>query len=100
MRNYNAAYMGNHHLQIKKQMKFKKQTGYNEQYDCRARCRNKFRESMNNKAQLDFLEHKSSVNKTILEVNKQLTEINKKLIELNRMIMKKMRRHSNLIQKI
>jgi hypothetical protein len=48
-----------------------------------------FRESMNNKAQLDFLEHKSSVNKTILEVNKQLTEINKKLIELNRMIMKK-----------
>merc|ERR1712023_407540 len=43
-----------------------------------------FRESMNNKAQLDFLEHKSSVNKTILDVNKQLTEINKKLIELNK----------------
>ena len=34
-----------------------------------------FRESMNNKAQLDFLEHKSSVNKTILEVNKQLSTL-------------------------
>ena len=90
MRNYNAAYMGNHHpanqetdeilrnrLAIMSNMIAEKEVEIN------------FRESMNNKAQLDFLEHKSSVNKTILEVNKQLTEINKKLIELNRMIMKK-----------
>jgi hypothetical protein len=48
-----------------------------------------FRESMNNKAQIDFLEHRTSVNKTILDVNKQLTEVNKKLIALNRMIMEK-----------
>ena len=90
MRNYNAAYMGNHHLAnqetdeilrnrlaIMSNMIAEKDEEIN------------FRESMNNKAQLDFLEHKSSVNKTILEVNKQLTDINKKLIELNRMIMKK-----------
>ena len=90
MRNYNAAYMGNHHLAnqetdeiLRNRLAIMSNTIAEKEVEIN------FRESMNNKAQLDFLEHKSSVNKTILEVNKQLTEINKKLIELNRMIMKK-----------
>ncbi len=90
MRNYNAAYMGNHHLANQETDEILRNrlaimSNMIAEHDVEIN----FRESMNNKAQLDFLEHKSSINKTILEVNKQLTEINKKLIELNRMIMKK-----------
>ena len=90
MRNYNASYMGNHHLAnqetdeiLRNRLAIMSNMLADQDVEIN------FRESMNNKAQLDFLEHKSSVNKTILEVNKQLSEVNKKLIELNRMIMKK-----------
>ena len=90
MRNYNASYMGNHNLAnqetdeiLRNRLAIMSNMLADQDVEIN------FRESMNNKAQLDFLEHKSSVNKTILEVNKQLTEVNKKLIELNRMIMKK-----------
>ena len=68
MRNYNAAYMGNMVAETS--------------------VETDFRESMNNMAQLDFLEHKSQVNKTVLEINKLLSEINSKLIEINRIIMR------------
>ena len=90
MRNYNAAYMGNHHLANQETYEIlRNRLAIMSNMIAEKEVEINFRESMNNKAQLDFLEHKSSVNKTILEVNKQLTEINKKLIELNRMIMKK-----------
>ena len=90
MRNYNAAYMGNHHLANQETDEIlRNRLAIMSNMIAERDVEINFRESMNNKAQLDFLEHKSSVNKTILEVNKQLTEINKKLIELNRMIMKK-----------
>ena len=90
MRNYNAAYMGNHHLANQETDEIlRNRLAIMSNMIAEKDVEINFRESMNNKAQLDFLEHKSSVNKTILEVNKQLTEINKKLIELNRMIMKK-----------
>ena len=90
MRNYNAAYMGNHHLANQETDEIlRNRLAIMSNMIAEQDVEINFRESMNNKAQLDFLEHKSSVNKTILEVNKQLTEINKKLIELNRMIMKK-----------
>ena len=90
MRNYNAAYMGNHHLANQETDEIlRNRLAIMSNMIAEQDIEINFRESMNNKAQLDFLEHKSSVNKTILEVNNQLTEINKKLIELNRMIMKK-----------
>ena len=90
MRNYNAAYMGNHHLANQETDEIlRNRLAIMSNMIAEKDVEINFRESMNNKAQLDFLEHKSSVNKTILEVNKQLTEINKKLIELNKMIMKK-----------
>ena len=90
MRNYNAAYMGNHHLANQETDEIlRNRLAIMSNMIAEKEVEINFRESMNNKAQLDFLEHKSSVNRTILEVNKQLTEINKKLIELNRMIMKK-----------
>ena len=90
MRNYNAAYMGNHHLANQETDEIlRNRLAIMSNMIAEQDVEINFRESMNNKAQLDFLEHKSSVNKTILEVNKQLSEINKKLIELNRMIMKK-----------
>ena len=90
MRNYNAAYMGNHHLANQETDEIlRNRLAIMSIMIAEKEVEINFRESMNNKAQLDFLEHKSSVNKTILEVNKQLTDINKKLIELNRMIMKK-----------
>ena len=90
MRNYNAAYMGNHHLANQETDEIlRNRLAIMSNMIAERDVEINFRESMNNKAQLDFLEHKSSVNKIILEVNKQLTEINKKLIELNRMIMKK-----------
>ncbi len=90
MRNYNAAYMGNHHLANQETDEIlRNRLAIMSNMIAEQDVEINFRESMNNKAQLDFLEHKSSVNKTILEVNKQFTEINKKLIELNRMIMKK-----------
>tara|TARA_Y100001968_G_scaffold270343_1_gene261487 strand:+ start:198 stop:932 length:735 start_codon:yes stop_codon:yes gene_type:complete len=90
MRNYNAAYMGNHHLANQETDEIlRNRLAIMSNMIAEQDVEVNFRESMNNKAQLDFLEHKSSVNKTILDVNKQLTEINKKLIELNRMIMKK-----------
>ena len=90
MRNYNAAYMGNHHLANQETDEIlRNRLAIMSNMIAEKEVEINFRESMNNKAQLDFLEHKSSVNKTILEVNKQLTEINKKLIELNKMIMKK-----------
>ena len=90
MRNYNAAYMGNHHLANQETDEIlRNRLAIMSNMIAEKDVEINFRESMNNKAQLDFLEHKSSVNKTILEVNKQLTDINKKLIELNRMIMKK-----------
>ena len=90
MRNYNAAYMGNHHLANQETDEIlRNRLAIMSNMIAEKEVEINFRESMNNKAQLDFLEHKSSVNKTILEVNKQLTEINKRLIELNRMIMKK-----------
>ena len=90
MRNYNAAYMGNHHLANQETDEIlRNRLAIMSNMIAEQDVEINFRESMNNKAQLDFLEHKSSVNKTILEVNKQLTDINKKLIELNRMIMKK-----------
>ena len=90
MRNYNAAYMGNHHLANQETDEIlRNRLAIMSNMIAEQDVEINFRESMNNKAQLDFLEHKSSVNKTILDVNKQLTEINKKLIELNRMIMKK-----------
>ena len=90
MRNYNAAYMGNHHLANQETDEIlRNRLAIMSNMIAEQDVEINFRESMNNKAQLDFLEHKSKVNKTILEVNKQFTEINKKLIELNRMIMKK-----------
>ena len=90
MRNYNAAYMGNHHLANQETDEIlRNRLAIMSNMIAEQEVEINFRESMNNKAQLDFLEHKSAVNKTILEVNKQFTEINKKLIELNRMIMKK-----------
>ena len=90
MRNYNAAYMGNHLLAKQETDEIlRNRLAIMSNMIAERDVEINFRESMNNKAQLDFLEHKSSVNKTILEVNKQLTEINKKPIELNRMIMKK-----------
>ena len=90
MRNYNAAYMGNHHLANQETDEIlRNRLAIMSNMIAEQDVEINFRESMNNKAQLDFLEHKSAVNKTILEVNKQFTEINKKLIELNRMIMKK-----------
>ena len=90
MRNYNAAYMGNHHLANQETDEIlRNRLAIMSNMIAEQDVEINFRESMNNKAQLDFLEHKSSVNKTILEVNKQLTDINKKLIELNRLIMKK-----------
>ena len=90
MRNYNAAYMGNHHLANQETDEIlRNRLAIMSNMIAEKDVEINFRVSMNNKAQLDFLEHKAAVNKTILEVNKQLTEINKKLIELNRMIMKK-----------
>ena len=90
MRNYNAAYMGNHHLANQETDEIlRNRLAIMSNMIAEQDVEINFRESMNNKAQLDFLEHKSAVNKTILEVNKQFTEINKKLIELNRMIMEK-----------
>ena len=90
MRNYNAAYMGNHHLANQETDEIlRNRLAIMSNMIAEEDVEVNFRESMNNKAQIDFLEHRSSVNKTILEVNKQLTEVNKKLIELNRMIMKK-----------
>ena len=90
MRNYNAAYMGNHHLANQETDEIlRNRLAIMSNMIAEQDVEINFRESMNNKAQLDFLEHKSAVNKTILEVNKQFSEINKKLIELNRMIMKK-----------
>ena len=90
MRNYNAAYMGNHHLANQETDEIlRNRLAIMSNMIAEQDVEINFRESMNNKAQLDFLEHKSRVNKTILEVNRQLSEVNKKLIELNRMIMKK-----------
>ena len=90
MRNYNASYMGNHHLTnqntdeiLRNRLAILSNMIAEEDVEIN------FRESMNNLTQIDFLEHRSEVNKTILEVNKQLSEVNSKLIELNKMIMQK-----------
>jgi hypothetical protein len=90
MRNYNAAYMGNHHLANQETEEIlRNRLAIMSNMIAEEEVEVGFRESMNNKAQIDFLEHRTSVNKTILDVNKQLTEVNKKLIALNRMIMEK-----------
>ena len=90
MRNYNAAYMGNHHLANQETEEIlRNRLAIMSNMITEEDVEVNFRESMNNEAQIDFLEHRSEVNKTILEVNKQLTDVNRKLIELNKMIMKK-----------
>ena len=90
MRNYNAAYMGNHHLLNQNSEEIlRNRSAILGNMVAEKEVEVDFRESMNNMAQLDFLEHRSSVNKTVLEVNQLLSEINSKLIEINRIIMKK-----------
>ena len=89
MRNYNAAYMGNHNLLNQNSEEIlRNRLAILGNMVAETSVETDFRESMNNMAQLDFLEHKSQVNKTVLEVNKLLSEINSKLIEINRIIMR------------
>ena len=90
MRNYNASYMGNHNISnqntdeiLRNRLAILNNMIAEEDVEIN------FRESMNNMAQLDFLEHRSEINKTILEVNKKLSEVNSILIELHKVIMKK-----------
>ena len=90
MRNYNAAYMGNHNLLNQNTDEIlRSRLAILSNMVAEKEVEVDFRESMNNMAQLDFLEHKSEVNKATLEVNKLLSEVNSKLIEINRIIMKK-----------
>jgi len=47
-----------------------------------------FRQSKLNEANLDFLEHRASMNKRVAETNTAMTAANAKLIEINSLIMK------------
>ena len=46
-----------------------------------------FIDSQINKAKVDFLVHRASLNETVLKINEELVEVNQKLIEVNEKIL-------------
>ena len=89
MRNYSAAFMGNHNLTNQNSDDiFRNRVTILTNMEVNGSVEINFRESMTNQANIDFLEMRASVNKMVVEVNNRMSVINEMLIETNKMIMK------------
>ena len=89
MRNYMAAFMGNRQLANQNTDDiFRNRRAIISNIKTSNDKEDNFKESMLNEANIDYLDHRSSLNKAVLEVNDKMIEVNRMLIEINSMIMK------------
>ena len=89
MRNYSSAFLGNHNLTNQNTDDiFRNRVAILSNMEVEGAVEVNFRESMTNKAYIDFLEMRAKVNSLVVEVNDRMAEVNKMLIETNKKIMK------------
>ena len=86
--NYAAAFMGNRQLANNNTDEiFKNRHAILDNINTQSDTESNFVNAQKNKASLDFLDHRSTLNSEILGISNDIAEINSKLIEINEKIM-------------
>jgi len=87
-RNYYAAFLGNRQLANQNTDDiFRNRYGIVRNIPADGPVQTNFKEALQNKAKLEFLDHRSKLNSKVLHVAEELSAANSRLIELNREIM-------------
>ena len=88
LKNYTAAFMGNRQLANQNTDDiFRNRKNILSNFDAKNEIEVNYVESLTNEASIDFLEHRASLNASVLEVNRMMAEVNSKLIAINSKIM-------------
>ena len=88
MSNYSAAFMGNRQLaNANTDEIFANRNAILQNMDAQDEVQQNYIDAQTNKSNLDFLEHRSALNASVLEVSKKMADINSQLVALNREIM-------------
>ena len=86
--NYSAAFMGNRQIANNDTDEiFENRHAILDNVDTHGDVEENFVSSQKNKASLDFLQHRSQLNSTVLEISEKMAIINAALIDVNRAIM-------------
>ncbi len=86
--NYSAAFMGNRQLANHNTEEiFENRRAILAAADTQDDIQSNYVKIQMNKASLDYLEHRSKLNSSVLEISQEMAEINARLIEINRKIM-------------
>jgi len=89
LKNYTAAFMGNRQLANQNTDDiFRNRRTILASLDAKNDVETNYVESRLNEAAIDYLEHRSALNTSVLEVNDLMAQVNAKLIEINSRIMK------------
>ena len=89
LKNYTAAFMGNRQLANQNTDDiFRNRRTILANFDTKNDVETNYVESRLNEAAIDYLEHRSALNASVLEVNDMMAQVNAKLIEINAKIMK------------
>ena len=88
MSNYSAAFMGNRQLaNANTDEIFSNRFAILQGMDAQDEVQQNYVDAQTNKANLDFLKHRSGLNASVLEISKKMAEINAELVAINRKIM-------------
>jgi hypothetical protein len=88
MSNYAAAFMGNRQLaNANTDEIFANRAAILQSIDAQDEVQQNYVDAQINKSNLDFLEHRSGLNASVLEISKKMADINSQLVEINREIM-------------
>jgi hypothetical protein len=88
MSNYAAAFMGNRQLaNANTDEIFANRAAILQSIDAQDEVQQNYVDAQINKSNLDFLEHRSGLNASVLEISKKMADINSQLVEVNRQIM-------------
>jgi len=87
-KNYSSAFMGNRQLANQNTDDlFRNRQAIIRAIPAEGAVQANFREAMVNQAKIEFLEHRSNLNKTVLDISLRMSAINAELIEVNNDVM-------------
>ena len=88
MSNYAAAFMGNRQLaNANTDEIFSNRIAILQTIDVQDEVQKNYVDAQTNKSNLDFLQHRSGLNASVLEISKKMADINAQLVAINREIM-------------
>ena len=88
MSNYSAAFMGNRQLaNANTDEIFSNRAAILQAMDPQDEVQQNYVDAQTNKSNLDFLQHRSGLNASVLEISKKMADINAQLVAINREIM-------------